>query len=146
MTSIKVIGGGLAGSEASYQLAERGHKVTLYEMRPKVETRTHQTGDLAELVCSNSLRSTDVTNGAGLLKEELRHCGSLILRMADLHKVPAGGALAVDRLDFSRSVTEAIEKHPNIEIIREEISEIPTEGYVIVASGPLTEGALAKSI
>jgi methylenetetrahydrofolate--tRNA-(uracil-5-)-methyltransferase len=146
MTSIKVIGGGLAGAEASYQLAERGHKVTLYEMRPKVETKAHQTGGLAELVCSNSLRSTDVTNGAGLLKEELRHCGSLILRMADLHKVPAGGALAVDRLDFSRGVTEAIEKHPNIEIVREEISEIPTEGYVIVASGPLTEGALAKSI
>lgn len=146
MTSIKVIGGGLAGAEASYQLAERGHKVTLFEMRPKVETKAHQTGDLAELVCSNSLRSADVTNGAGLLKEELRRCDSLIIRMADLHRVPAGGALAVDRLGFSRGVTEAIEKHPNIEIIREEIKEIPQEGYVIVASGPLTEGALAESI
>ncbi|QRN86328.1 methylenetetrahydrofolate--tRNA-(uracil(54)-C(5))-methyltransferase (FADH(2)-oxidizing) TrmFO [Clostridia bacterium] len=146
MTSIKVIGGGLAGAEASYQLAQRGHKVTLYEMRPTVKTKAHQTGELAELVCSNSLRSADVSNGAGLLKEELRRVGSLIMRMADLHQVPAGGALAVDRLGFSRGVSEAISNHPNIEIVREEIESIPKDGYVVVASGPLTEGALAASI
>ena len=145
MTTVKVIGAGLAGSEAAWQLAERGISVQLYEMRPKVMSPAHKTGNFAELVCSNSLRSNALTNAVGVLKEELRRMNSLIMKMADLHAVPAGSALAVDREAFSQAVTDAVKNHPLIEVIEEEITEIP-DGPVIVASGPLTSDALSASI
>ena len=147
--SIHIVGAGLAGSEAAWQAAQAGVKVLLHEMRPHVATHAHQTGDCAELVCSNSFRSDDAVNNAvGLLHEEMRRCDSLIMAMADKHKVPAGGALAVDRDGFSGAVTEALRNHPNISFIAGEISELPPAewGVTILATGPLTSDILAKSI
>jgi methylenetetrahydrofolate--tRNA-(uracil-5-)-methyltransferase len=146
---IHVIGGGLAGSEAAWQAAEAGVKVVLHEMRPVRATDAHHTDGLAELVCSNSFRSDDFEhNAVGLLHEEMRRCGSLILAMADKHKLPAGGALAVDRDGFSAAVTAAIHDHPNISIEREEIAGLPPAEWknVIVATGPLTSPSLAEAI
>ena len=145
MADLIVIGGGLAGSEAAFQAAERGLKVQLYEMRPFVRTGAHQTHDLAELVCSNSLGSNLPDRASGLLKNEMRILGSMLLECAETASLPAGGALAVDRELFARLVTERIENHPNIQIIREEIKGIP-KTMAIVASGPLTSPALSKSI
>jgi methylenetetrahydrofolate--tRNA-(uracil-5-)-methyltransferase len=149
MKRLHIIGGGLAGSEAAWVLAEAGLEVVLHEMRPQRRTFAHQTDGLAELVCSNSFRSDDATNNAvGLLHEEMRRAGSLIMRMADRHKLPAGGALAVDREGFSQAVTEALASHPRITLAREEITELPPPdwGPVIVATGPLTSEALGVSI
>src|SRR5580693_3484879 len=144
---IHIIGGGLAGSEAAWQAAEAGVPVILHEMRPIKGTEAHQTGQLAELDCSNSFRSDDWQNNAvGLLHEEMRRAGSLIMRAADAHKLPAGGALAVDRHGFSAAVTAALENHPRITISREEVTELPQEGDVIIATGPLTSPALSASI
>jgi len=143
--TVTVIGAGLAGSEASYQLAKRGFQVKLYEMRPKKQTPAHSTGLFAELVCSNSLRANSLENAVGLLKEEMRMLDSLVIRCADLSQVPAGGALAVDRDVFSEMVTNEIKSNPNIEVIEEEITEIPL-GPVIIASGPLTSDALSDKI
>ena len=131
-----VIGGGLAGSEAAWQIAQRGIRVKLYEMRPGKMTPAHHTGYLAELVCSNSLRSNLLENAAGLLKEEMRRLGSIIMQCADSNTVPAGSALAVDRQRFAGQVTASLETNPNIEIVRQEIKEIP-EGPAIIATGPL---------
>ena len=142
---VKVIGAGLAGSEAAWQLANRGIEVALYEMKPKKMTPAHHSEDFAELVCSNSLRGDRLENAVGLLKEELRRCGSLILACADATRVEAGGCLAVDRGGFSRMVTEKIRNHPNITVISEEITEVP-EGPVIVATGPLTSDAFSEAI
>ena len=139
-----VVGGGLAGSEAAWALAERGVRVTLYEMRPAVKTAAHQTDRLAELVCSNSFKSTDLTNAHGLLKAELRGLGSLLLQCADLACVPAGAALAVDRMVFSGEVHARVTSHPAITVVREEVSDIPSPG--VVATGPLTSDALAAAI
>src|SRR3989304_3352838 len=141
-----IIGGGLAGCEAAWQAAVRGVRVLLYEMRPGRMTEAHKTGDLAELVCSNSLKSAEIVNAHGLLKEELRMLGSLIIRIADKTRVPAGSALAVDRHEFSRRVTEAIASHPNIKIIREEVIEPSFEVPVIVATGPLTSERLIAGL
>jgi methylenetetrahydrofolate--tRNA-(uracil-5-)-methyltransferase len=149
MTPIHIIGGGMAGSEAAWQAANAGARVVLHEMRPVRPTFAHQTEGLAELVCSNSFRSDDAeTNAVGLLHEEMRRAGSLIMAMGDKHQVPAGGALAVDRHAFSDAVTEAIKSHPNIEIVREEIAGLPPEDWdsVIVATGPLTSPALAEAV
>ena len=146
---IHIIGGGLAGSEAAWQVVQLGVPVVLHEMRPTRQTDAHQTDNLGELVCSNSLRSDDAEyNAVGLLHEEMRRCGSLILSSADAHKVPAGGALAVDRDGFSRAVTETLSRHPLITIRREEVTELPPRDAadVIVATGPLTSGALASVI
>lgn len=140
-----IIGGGLAGSEAAWQTAQRGISVKLYEMRPKLSTGAHATADLAELVCSNSLGSNIVDRASGLLKEELRYLGSLLIECADRTALPAGGALAVDRENFSELVTAKINSHPNIEVIREEYREIPT-GPAIIASGPLTSKRLSTAI
>ncbi|HFC10338.1 MAG TPA: methylenetetrahydrofolate--tRNA-(uracil(54)-C(5))-methyltransferase (FADH(2)-oxidizing) TrmFO [Chloroflexi bacterium] len=140
-----VVGGGLAGSEAAWQAAERGVHVTLYEMRPKTTTGAHTTDRLAELVCSNSLGSNLPDRAAGVLKEELRRMGSLLMRIADESAVPAGGALAVDRETFAQKVTAALEAHPNITIVREEVTEIPSEP-AIIASGPLTSERLSHGI
>src|SRR5215216_4438999 len=145
MTDLIVIGGGLAGSEAAFQAAQRGLNVQLYEMRPSVPTGAHQTHDLAELVCSNSLGSNLPDRASGLLKNELRLLGSMLLECAESASLPAGGALAVDRELFARLVTERIENHANIQIIREEVKDIP-EAPTIIASGPLTSPALSKSI
>jgi len=145
MTNIIVIGGGLAGSEAAWQAAQRGLKVKLYEMRPSLQTGAHQTHDLAELVCSNSLGSNLPDRASGLLKDEVRMLGSMLLECAEEASLPAGGALAVDRELFAQKVTERIENHPNIEIVREEVKEIP-DGLTIIASGPLTSRALSQSI
>src|SRR5438876_9379760 len=142
---IHVIGGGLAGSEAAWQAARAGVAVVLHEMRPVRGTEAHQTDALAELVCSNSFRSDDAANNAvGLLHEEMRRAGSLIMRAADAHKLPAGGALAVDRHGFSAAVQDALENHPRVRIARGEISELPPAdwGSVIVATGPLTSASL----
>jgi methylenetetrahydrofolate--tRNA-(uracil-5-)-methyltransferase len=139
-----VVGGGLAGSEAAWALAERGIRVTLYEMRPVVKTPAHQTDRLAELVCSNTFKSTDPTNAHGLLKCELRALGSLLLPCADEARVPGGTALAVDRQIFSRAVHERIHSHPNITVVREEATELPSPG--VVATGPLTSERLANTI
>ncbi|WP_217267392.1 FADH(2)-oxidizing methylenetetrahydrofolate--tRNA-(uracil(54)-C(5))-methyltransferase TrmFO [Thermanaeromonas sp. C210] len=141
-----IIGGGLAGSEAAWQAASRGIKVELWEMRPAKTTPAHQTGYLAELVCSNSLRSDELENAAGLLKEEMRQAGSLLMEVAARHRVPAGKALAVDREGFSREVTARIEGHPSIEVIREEVKEIPAGRVVIMATGPLTSPALTEAL
>jgi methylenetetrahydrofolate--tRNA-(uracil-5-)-methyltransferase len=143
---VVVIGGGLAGSEAAWQAATRGAKVTLYEMRPKEPTHAHKTGWLAELVCSNSLGSVDILNAPGILKEEMRRLNSLIIRVADEVRVPAGSALAVDRDRFAQGITVALESHPNVRIIREEIKEIPADCVCIIATGPLTSEALAGAI
>jgi methylenetetrahydrofolate--tRNA-(uracil-5-)-methyltransferase len=143
---IVIIGGGLAGSEAAWQAANRGAKVTLYEMRPKEMTQAHKTGGLAELVCSNSLGSADFMNAPGILKEEMRRLNSLIIRVADEVRVPAGSALAVDREQFSLKITQALESHPNIRILHEEITEIPTDCLCIVATGPLTSNKLSQAI
>jgi len=143
---LTVIGGGLAGCEAAYQAALRGVSVTLYEMRPTRQTAAHKTGDLAELVCSNSLGSLDPTSAPGLLKEEMRRMGSLILVVAQRARVPAGAALGVDRALFASGITEAVTHHPNIAVLREEVKTLPREGVVIVATGPLTAGDLAESL
>ena len=142
-----VIGAGLAGSEAAWQLAKRGVNVDLYEMRPKKMTPAHKTQNFAELVCSNSLRANNITNAVGLLKEEMRRLDSLIIRCADATQVPAGGALAVDRDKFSEMITETIKNHPNINVIEEEITQIPKGDIpVVVATGPLTSDALSQDI
>jgi methylenetetrahydrofolate--tRNA-(uracil-5-)-methyltransferase len=146
---IHIIGGGLAGCEAAWSIAEAGLDIVLHEMRPIKGTDAHQTDALAELVCSNSFRSDDWQNNAvGLLHEEMRRAGSLVMRAADTHKLPAGGALAVDRHGFSAAITQAIESHPRIAIAREEIIALPPSdrGRCIVATGPLTSSALAASI
>jgi len=143
---VTIIGAGLAGCEAAWQAAERGVAVRLYEMKPHRYSAAHQLPGLAELVCSNSLRGADLGNAVGLLKEELRRCGSLIMQGADATQVPAGGALAVDREQFSAWITEHIAAHPNIELIREEVAELPTDGLVVIASGPLTSDALADRL
>ena len=142
---IKVIGAGLAGSEAAWQLAQRGFSVTLYEMKPKKMTPAHHSEDFAELVCSNSLRGDRLENAVGLLKEELRRCGSLILACADATRVEAGGCLAVDRGGFSRMVTEKIRSHPGITVVSEEVTAVP-QGPVIVATGPLTSEPMSQAI
>jgi methylenetetrahydrofolate--tRNA-(uracil-5-)-methyltransferase len=143
---IVIIGGGLAGSEAAWQAANRGAKVTLYEMRPKEMTKAHKTGGLAELVCSNSLGSADPLNAPGILKEEMRRLGSLIITSAEQARVPAGSALAVDRDQFSIKITQALESHPNVRILHEEITEIPTDCLCIIATGPLTSDKLSAAI
>ena len=145
MADLIVIGGGLAGSEAAWQAAQRGLKVCLYEMRPSSPTGAHQTGDLGELVCSNSLGSNLPDRASGVLKNELRCLGSMLLECAAEAALPAGGALAVDREGFAQRITARIEAHPNIELVREEVREIPTTP-VIIASGPLTSESLSKSI
>lgn len=144
--NVSVIGAGLAGSEATWQLAKRGVHVDLYEMRPKKKTPAHETGEFAELVCTNSMRSNQLSNAVGLLKEEMRHLDSLIMKAADKTQVPAGGALAVDRESFSKYVTEALRKLDNVTIHEEELTEIPSEGITVIATGPLTSDALAKQI
>ena len=142
---IKIIGGGLAGAEAAYQIARRGGDVVLYEMRPSVFTPAHKTPYLSELVCSNSLKSTELTNAHGLLKEELRRLDSIIIRIADETSIPGGKALVVDREVFSRRITEEIESNPRITVVRKEIGDIP-EGIVIIATGPLTSDDLTEGI
>lgn len=146
MDHITVIGAGLAGSEAAWQLAEMGIPVKLIEMRPAASSPAHHTSYFGELVCSNSLRAAALTNAVGLLKEEMRRLGSVIMKCADTHSVPAGGALAVDRMGYARAVTEMVKHHPLIEVIEERIDEIPKEGIVIIATGPLTDGNLAADI
>ena len=146
MEPVIVIGAGLAGCEAAWQLAKRGIPVRLHEMKPEKMTPAHHSETFAELVCSNSLRSDQLENAVGLLKEELRRCGSLILECADATRVEAGGALAVDRQGFSALVTEKIRNHPLIEVVEGEVTCIPAEGQVIVASGPLTSDTLADAI
>ena len=143
--TVKVIGAGLAGSEAAWQLAQRGLEVELYEMKPRKMTPAHHSPDFAELVCSNSLRGDRLENAVGLLKEELRRCGSLILSCAEATRVEAGGCLAVDRQGFSRMVTEKIRSHPGIRVVEEEVTQVP-EGPVIIATGPLTSDALSRAI
>ena len=143
--NVTVIGAGLAGSEAAWQLAQRGIDVTLREMKPEKKTPAHETEYFAELCCSNSLRSDQLENAVGLLKEELRRLGSLILQCADATRVEAGGALAVDRHGFARMVTEQIRSHPRITVVPGEVTEIP-EGEVVIASGPLTSDALAERL
>ncbi len=144
--TVTVIGGGLAGCEAAWQIAREGIRVKIYEMKPQKYSPAHHLPYMAELVCSNSLRSNQLENAVGLLKEEMRLMGSLIMECADATKVPAGGALAVDREGFSKMVTERIENHEHIEIIHEEIEKIPQGENVIIATGPLTSEALAKDI
>lgn len=145
MSDLIVIGGGLAGSEAAWQAAERGLRVRLYEMRPDTTTGAHRTPDLAELVCSNSLGSNLPDRASGLLKNELRRLGSLLLDCAESAALPAGGALAVDREGFARLVTQRIQEHPNIELIREEVPDVP-DTPAIIASGPLTSDRLSRAI
>ena len=143
--TVNVIGAGLAGSEAAWQIAERGIQVNLYEMRPVKQTPAHHTDKFAELVCSNSLRANGLTNAVGVLKEEMRHLHSVILKAADRCAVPAGGALAVDRHEFAGYVTDAVKNHPNITVFNEEVTTLP-EGITVIATGPLTSEALAKEI
>ena len=143
---IIIIGGGLAGSEAAWQAATRGAKVTLYEMRPKEGTPAHKTDYLAEIVCSNSLGSNAQFSAPGILKSEMRQLNSLIIQIADKVSVPAGTALAVDRDQFALGVTQALAGHPNIRILREEVKDIPKDAICIVATGPLTSSALSKSL
>lgn len=144
--SVTVIGAGLAGSEAAWQIAAQGIPVTLYEMRPVRQTPAHHTASFAELVCSNSLRANGLANAVGVLKEEMRRLDSLILACADLHAVPAGGALAVDREGFSAEVTKRLREHPLIKVVNEEVTAIPEDGIVVVATGPLTSPGLSDSI
>ncbi|MCE4048323.1 MULTISPECIES: FADH(2)-oxidizing methylenetetrahydrofolate--tRNA-(uracil(54)-C(5))-methyltransferase TrmFO [Bacillaceae] len=142
---VNVIGAGLAGSEAAWQIAKRGIKVNLYEMRPVKQTPAHHTDKFAELVCSNSLRGNALTNAVGVLKEEMRRLDSVIIESADLCAVPAGGALAVDRHEFAGRVTEMVKNHPNVTVINEEVTSIP-EGVTVIATGPLTSAALSESL
>jgi methylenetetrahydrofolate--tRNA-(uracil-5-)-methyltransferase len=144
--AITVIGGGLAGSEAAYQIAQYGQRVRLFEMRPVRQTPAHRTDQLAEIVCSNSLKSDQPYNASWLLKEELRRLGSILIQIADSVRVPAGSALAVDRGRFAARVTEVISNRPNIELVREEATDIPNDGVVVIASGPLTSERLSQSI
>lgn len=148
MNKIIIVGAGMAGAEAAWQAASRGIAVDLYEMRPVKNTPAHKTDLFAELVCSNSLRGAGLENAVGVLKEEMRRLGSIIMEAADATKVPAGGALAVDRLGFSRYITDKVSSHPLINVIHKEMTEIPYEegAITIVASGPLTDGALAEDI
>ncbi|OPX96444.1 MAG: Methylenetetrahydrofolate--tRNA-(uracil-5-)-methyltransferase TrmFO [Syntrophorhabdus sp. PtaB.Bin006] len=143
---IRVIGGGLAGVEAAYQIAQRGRKVTLYEMRPHTFTPAHRTPFLSELVCSNSLKSKELSNAHGVLKEEMRLLGSIIVKTAEETAIPGGKALVVDRQRFSRIITDKIEAHPLIQISREEVTQIPPDGIVIIATGPLTSDGLADTL
>jgi methylenetetrahydrofolate--tRNA-(uracil-5-)-methyltransferase len=143
---INIIGAGLAGCEAAWQVAKRGIKVKLFEMKPKAFTPAHHSVTFAELVCSNSLRSDQLENAVGLLKEEMRMLGSIIMKCADATRVPAGGALAVDRQKFSQLVTEYIKNNENITVICEEVKELPNDGIVIAATGPLTSDALSRHI
>lgn len=148
MKKVLIVGAGLAGSEAAWQAANYGAEVTLYEMRPVKSTPAHKTAGFAELVCSNSLRGAGLENAVGVLKEEMRRLGSIIIEAADATKVPAGGALAVDRHGFSDYITEKVSSHPNITVIHEELTAIPEAEDVVtvIASGPLTEGPLAAAI
>ena len=146
MKRVIVVGAGLAGSEAAWQLAERGIKVDLYEMRPVKQTPAHHTDKFAELVCSNSLRANTLTNAVGVLKEEMRQLNSLIINSADACSVPAGGALAVDRHEFAGKVTETLKNHPNVTVHHEELTEIPEDDITIIATGPLTSELLSKEI
>jgi len=143
---IKIIGAGLAGSEAAWYLANQGYKVKLYEMRPVKMTPAHQTSNFAELVCSNSLRSNDPHNAVGMLKNEMMAIGSLIMEAAYQKEVPAGSSLAVDRVGFSAYVTDKIKNHPNIEVVTEEVTDISIDEFTIIASGPLTSDALSSKI
>src|SRR5262245_24507182 len=143
---VTIVGGGLAGCEAAWQLARRGVGVTLHEMRPVRTTPVHQTADLAELVCSNSLRGNALDQAAGLLKEEMRRMDSLIVRVADEVQVPAGSALAVDRGLFARKVTQAVESLPGVTLARGEVDRIPDDPVAIVATGPLTSDPLARDV
>jgi len=143
---IYVIGGGLAGTEAVWQIARRGGKVIFYEKRPLSQTPAHKTGYFAELVCSNSFKSKEIIHPHGLLKEELRRLGSIVIESAFKFSLPGGKALTVDREKFSRYLTEIIENHPNIEVRREEVKKIPDDGIVIIATGPLTEGEFAEEV
>ena len=145
MTKVKVIGAGLAGSEAAWQLAQRGIQVELIEMKPLKKTPAHHSNDFGELVCSNSLRADRLENAVGLLKEELRRLDSLIMQCADATRVEAGGALAVDRYGFSAMITEKIKNHPNITVVAQEVTQVP-EGPVIIATGPLTSDELSRAI
>ena len=145
MKSVNVIGAGLAGSEAAWQIAQAGVPVSLYEMRPKKSTEAHHSANFAELVCTNSLRGNNLTNAVGVLKEEMRRLNSVIISSADATAVPAGGALAVDRETFSELVTKKVKEHPLVEVIEEEVTEIPS-GITIIASGPLTSAALSQAI
>lgn len=142
---VNVIGAGLAGSEAAWQIASRGVQVRLYEMRPVQQTPAHHTDKFAELVCSNSLRANSLTNAVGVIKEEMRRLDSIIIAAADACSVPAGGALAVDRHEFSAHVTEKVRNHPLVEVVNEEVTEIP-EGITVIATGPLTSPALAEKV
>lgn len=144
-TYVNVIGAGLAGSECAYQLAKRGIPVRLIEMRPHKSTEAHKTGYFAELVCSNSLRSNNIENAVGLLKEEMRRLDSLIMQAADNTRIPAGDALAVDRVGFSEYITNTLKSFPNIEIINDEVTQIP-EGFTVIATGPLTSKPLSEAI
>ncbi len=141
-----IIGGGLAGSEAAWQAANHGAKVTLYEMRPKTETAAHKTEQLAEIVCSNSLGSNDPLSAPGILKQEMRQLGSLIIKVADDVAIPAGTALAVDRDQFAQKITQTLTEHPNVRILREEIQDIPEDAVCIIATGPLTSPKLSETI
>ncbi len=142
---ISIVGGGLAGCEAAFLLARRGHPVTLFEMRPNRPTPAHQTGDLGELVCTNSFKSEDPKNAHGQLKREMAALGSLLLRVAEQARVPAGSALAVDRVLFSGGITEAVTSQPGIAVVRDEVTDLPA-GPAIIASGPLTSGALSEAV
>ncbi|WP_099823665.1 methylenetetrahydrofolate--tRNA-(uracil(54)-C(5))-methyltransferase (FADH(2)-oxidizing) TrmFO [Oceaniglobus indicus] len=145
--TVNIVGGGMAGSEAAWQAANAGLNVVIHEMRPKVGTFAHRTGDLGEMVCSNSFRSDDSEqNAVGLLHWEMRAAGGLIMAMADKHRLPAGGALAVDRDPFAASVTQALMSHPNITVEPSEITSLPADGHWIIATGPLTSGALGAAI
>ncbi|WP_432774241.1 FADH(2)-oxidizing methylenetetrahydrofolate--tRNA-(uracil(54)-C(5))-methyltransferase TrmFO [Brevibacillus gelatini] len=144
--TITVVGAGLAGSEAAWQIAKAGIPVKLYEMRPKTQTPAHHTDKFAELVCSNSLRANSLTNAVGVLKEEMRRLDSIIIQAADRCAVPAGGALAVDRHEFAGYVTDAVKNHPLIEVITDEITDIPADGIVVIATGPLTSPALSQKL
>lgn len=143
--TINVIGAGLAGSEAAWQIAKRGGQVRLYEMRPVKQTPAHHTDKFAELVCSNSLRGNSLANAVGVLKEEMRTLDSVIIKAADEAAVPAGGALAVDRHDFAARVTNYVKEHPNVTVVNEEITELPS-GPTIIATGPLTSKALSEQL
>ncbi|MDT8855403.1 methylenetetrahydrofolate--tRNA-(uracil(54)-C(5))-methyltransferase (FADH(2)-oxidizing) TrmFO [Paracoccaceae bacterium Fryx2] len=145
--TLHIVGGGMAGSEAAWQAAEQGVRVVIHEMRPKVGTFAHRTGNLAEMVCSNSFRSDDdERNAVGLLHWEMRAAGGLIMAMAEAHRLPAGGALAVDRDPFAAAVTERLLAHPLISVTEQEVTELPSDGHWIIATGPLTSTALAESI
>jgi hypothetical protein len=146
MSKITIVGGGLAGSEAAWQIAKRGHDVRIYEMRPVTMTPAHKTEHLAELVCSNSFRASNIENAVGLLKEEMRRLDSLIMKAADATAVPAGGCLAVDRNAFSAMIEEELLATGRVEIVREEIKDIPDDEIVIIASGPLTAESLAEKL